>query len=294
MQKITPELWFDRDVLQAAEFYVSTFPNSRLLSRYQLHDTPSGTVEVVNFDLMGLEFNAFGDGSQFKFNPSVSFLVTLKVKDEVDSLWEKLLPGGQVLMELGEYPFSGRYGWVQDKYGISWQLLFSTEPGSTQEINPVVMFVGALTGKAEEAINFWTSLFPQSTIHEIHRYGKNEEPDKPGTIKHASFSLSGQKFRVMDSAYEHVFSVYESISFVISCSNQAEIDYYWNRLSAVPEAEACGWLKDKFGVSWQVVPRRLNEMLLSGDRKKMDQVTQALLLMKKLEIVRLEEAFSSR
>jgi predicted 3-demethylubiquinone-9 3-methyltransferase (glyoxalase superfamily) len=259
-----------------------------------MHDTPSGTVEAVNFTLMGLEFSAFGADTSNTFNPAISFLVTLKVKDEVDSLWEKFLPGGQVLMDLGEYPFSGRYGWVQDKYGISWQLLYSTEQGSTRGINPVVMFVGAMCGRAEEAINFWTSVLPQSTIHEIHRYGKNEEPDEAGTIKHASFSLSGQKFRAMDSAYKHAFTVNEAVSFVISCGNQAEIDYYWNKLSAVPEAEACGWLKDKYGVSWQVLPGRLNEMMLSSDQEKIDRVTQALLPMKKLDLAGLEEAYSGK
>ena len=125
MQKIIPHLWFDKEAVEAAEFYTSVFKNSRIKSTTKLHNTPSGSVDIVTFDIMGYEFMAISAGPLFKINPSISFHVKCKTTDEVDAIWEKLLDGGKVLMELGEYPFSKKYGWIQDKYGVSWQIIFS-------------------------------------------------------------------------------------------------------------------------------------------------------------------------
>jgi predicted 3-demethylubiquinone-9 3-methyltransferase (glyoxalase superfamily) len=125
MQKITPHLWFDKEATEAANLYVSTFPNSKVKNTTMLHNTPSGSVDIVNFELLGLEFQAISAGPLFKFNPSISFHVTCKTKEEVDEIWKKLSHGGQVLMELSAYPFSERYGWLQDKYGLSWQIIYS-------------------------------------------------------------------------------------------------------------------------------------------------------------------------
>ena len=294
MQKIIPHLWFDKEAKEAAEFYVSIFPGSQVKNMRTLHDTPSGSVDSVSFELFGLEFQAISAGPLFKFNPSVSFQVLLKTKEEVDAIWNRLSEGGTALMELGEYPFSERYGWVQDRYGLSWQLFYSGDPSIKQKIVPFVLFVGDMCGRAEEAINFWSSVFPDSQVHVEQRYGKGEEPDREGTLRYATFSLLGQDFGAMDSAYEHQFSFNEAISFIVLCETQGEIDYYWGKLSAVPEAEQCGWLKDKFGFSWQVVPAGMEAMLESGDPERIARVTQAFLQMKKFDIAALEEAYEGK
>jgi predicted 3-demethylubiquinone-9 3-methyltransferase (glyoxalase superfamily) len=294
MQKITPHLWFDKEAKQAAEFYVSTFPNSRIKSTTTLHNTPSDSVDVVTFELSGLEFQAISAGPLFKFNPSVSFHVKCSTKEEVDIIWNKLSQGGQVLMELGSYPFSERYGWLNDKYGLSWQIIYSGGGDLKQKITPVIMFVGGVCGKAEEAINFWTSVMRESKVDRILHYGKGEEPDKEGTVKYASFSLFGQEFGAMDSAHEHQFTFNEAISYIVNCDTQDEIDYYWRKLSAVPEAEQCGWLKDKYGLSWQVVPVSMDGLLQGDDREKIDRVTQAFLVMKKLDLAKLQEAYEGK
>ncbi|MDD5468601.1 MAG: VOC family protein [Anaerolineales bacterium] len=213
MQKITPHLWYDKEAVEAAELYVATFPNSKVKHTSVLHDTPSGDVDVVTFELMGLEFQAISAGPLFKFNPSISFHVACKTKESVDEIWEKLSPGGQALMELGAYPFSERFGWLQDRFGLSWQIIY-TGPESTEQITPVIMFVGEVCGRAEEAINLWTSLFPGSKVDSVQRHGKGEEPDQEGAITYASFSLFGQKFGAMDSAHNHQFQFNEAISFI--------------------------------------------------------------------------------
>jgi predicted 3-demethylubiquinone-9 3-methyltransferase (glyoxalase superfamily) len=294
MQRIIPHLWYDTKATEAADFYVSTFPNSKITSLSVLHDTPSGSVDVVSFELMGMEFQAISAGPLFKFNPSISFHVICTRKEEVDELWEKLSPGGQALMELGAYPFSERYGWLQDKYGLSWQLIYASGEHVTQKITPVIMFVGEVCGRAEEAIHFWVSIFPEAKVHALQHVGPGEDPDQDGALRYGSFSLFGQEFGAMDSAYEHRFAFNEAISFIVNCDTQEEIDYYWEKLSAVPEAEQCGWLKDKFGLSWQVVPASMDEMMRGGDRERIDRVTQAFLPMKKLDIAKLQEAYDGR
>jgi predicted 3-demethylubiquinone-9 3-methyltransferase (glyoxalase superfamily) len=160
-----------------------------------------------------------------------------------------------------------------------------------QKITPTAMFTGKVAGKAEEAINFYVSVFRNSTVGEIMRYAKGEEPDREGTIKHASYTLEGQNFAAMDSAFPHNFAFNEAISFIVHCDNQAEIDYYWDRLTADSKAEVCGWLKDKYGFSWQIVPTAMDRMLRSKDEKAIARVTEAFLKMKKLDIAILEKAF---
>src|SRR2546427_10798436 len=193
MQKITPHLWFDKEAKEAAEFYTSVFENSKIKDTTTLHNTPSGSVDMVTIELSGQEFTLISAGPLFKFNPSVSFLVACKTKDEVDAVWEKLSEGGAALMELGEYPFSERYGWTQDRYGLSWQVMFMGDREIKQKIIPTLMFVGDVCGKSEEAINSYVSVFHNAKVGEELGYSRGEEPDKEGTVKHAAFTLEGQQ-----------------------------------------------------------------------------------------------------
>lgn len=294
MATITPHLWFDKEAREAAELYVSIFPESRVTNVTTLHNTPSGDSDIVSLELSGQPFMAISAGPFFRFNPSVSFMVMCDSRDEVDRIWHSLLPGGMILMELGEYPFSARYGWLQDKFGLSWQIYCTNGEPASQKIIPVMMFVGEVCGRAEEALNYWTSVFHPAKIETLLRYGKGDEPDKEGSIKHARFSLLGAAFGAMDSAYEHKFAFNEAISFIISCESQEEIDYFWNRLSSVPEAEQCGWLKDKFGVSWQVAPKVMGELMQNGTPEQVSRVTQAFLPMKKLDIAKIRAAFDGK
>jgi predicted 3-demethylubiquinone-9 3-methyltransferase (glyoxalase superfamily) len=292
MQKIVPHLWYDTQAKEAAQFYVSLFGKGSAVKNIStVNSTPSGTVDIVSFDLAGYSFMAISAGPLFKFNASVSFTVTETTEEEIRRLWKGLSEGGRILMDLGEYPFSKLYGWLQDKYGVTWQLILIPEK-SIQQIVPMIMFVGENCGRAEEAINFYVSVFRNSKTGNILRYQKGEGADKEGTVAHAMFNLENQSFAALDSAHPHKFNFNEAISFVIRCRNQEEIDYYWNKLSADPSAEQCGWLKDRFGLSWQVVPEIMDTMLSSGDRQKTDRVTQAFLKMKKFDIARLEAAYN--
>lgn len=286
--KITPCLWFDNEAEEAAKFYVSIFPNSKILKteKYTV-DTPSnkpiGSVMTVEFEINGFKFLGLNGGAYFKPNPSISFHIKCKTKEEVDSIWNKLSKNGKVLMPLDKYLFSERYGWIQDKYGFSWQIILAKD---NQKFTPVLMFTKHLAGKAEEAINLYTTIFKDSSINFISKYEKGEEPDKKGTVKYASFILLNQEFGAMDSAHEHHFSFNEAISLMIECKDQEEINYYYNKLSADPKAEVCGWLKDKFGVSWQLIVPGFEKLT----RKK--EVMEALLKMKRIDINKLEKIYN--
>ncbi|WP_370573203.1 VOC family protein [Methanomethylovorans sp.] len=291
MQKIVPHLWFDKEAAEAAKFYTSLFKDSKIIDKTKIQGTPSGTAEMVTIELSGQEFMLLSAGPFFTFTPAVSFLIACSKKEEVDTLWEKLSQGGKALMPLDTYPFSEKYGWVEDRYGLSWQVMYIGDSKITQKITPTLMFTGDKCGKAEEAINIYTLVFRNAKVGDILRYGAGEEPDKEGTIKHAAFILEGQEFVAMDSAYEHNFTFNEAISFIVYCDTQEELDFYWGKLSAVPEAEQCGWLKDKFGFSWQIVPTVMKEMMQNKDAEKLARVTEAFLKMKKFDIAELKKAY---
>lgn len=295
-QIIVPHLWYDREAREAAEFYVSVFGrNSEVKDLSTIHDTPSGSADIVSFVIWGYEFMAISAGPHFQFNPSISFMVNFDpsqdedARERIDQVWEKLSEGGQALMPLDKYPFSERYGWIQDKYGLTWQLIFTDPEGEERPlIIPSLLFVGDLCGKAEEATDFYLSLFKESKRGAIARYPAGMEPEEEGTIMFTDFKLAGQWFAAMDSAQAHDFAFNEAVSLMVNCKDQDEIDLYWDRLSAVLEAEQCGWVKDKYGISWQIVPANMGELMARNPEK----TTPAMLAMKKLIIAELEAAGS--
>lgn len=297
MQKITPHLWFDKEAKEAAAFYASVFPNSKVTSVSQIHDTPSGDCDIVSFTVMGYTFMAISAGPVFRLNPSISFMINFDpsqdtdARTRIDTIWGKLMEGGKALMPLDAYPFSERYGWVQDRFGVSWQLIFTKPEGEERPlVIPSLLFVGGVCGKAEEASDFYMSVFGNSKRGAIARYPAGMAPDKEGTLMFTDFMLEGQWFVAMDSAHEHAFAFNEAVSLMVHCNTQEEIDRYWAKLSAVPAAEQCGWLKDKYGVSWQIIPAALGDLLAHKDPAKAKAATQAMLGMKKLDIAALRNA----
>ncbi len=297
MSRISTNFWFDSQAEEAAQFYTSLFPRSRIVDivRYpdagkEVHGQNAGSVMTVDFELDGNSFVGLNGGPLFKINQSISFFANYESRSEIDRLWKELSEGGTAHMPLGEYPFSKWYGWIEDRYGVSWQLmLVDSEP--KQRIIPCLLLVGKRCGQAKEAISFYTSVFGSAKVGFISTYGPGHEPEAEDNVNYADFELEGQLFAVMESALDHRFDFNEAISFVVACSDQAEIDRYWQKLSAVPEAEQCGWLKDRFGVSWQIVPTdTLTELITNADAQTRGRVMSALLKMKKLDIAGLRAA----
>lgn len=295
MQRIIPNLWFDTQAVEAAEFYTSVFPESKLMFKSVIRDTPSGDCDLVSFTIWNKEFMAISAGPLFQFNPSVSFIVNFDpllfngsedaALQALNFVWGNLVEGGQALMEIGSYSFSQRYGWVQDKYGVSWQLMLTDPKGEPRpSIIPALMFAGPKAGNAEKAINFYLSVFKDAQAGTLHRYPADSPSDKKGTVMFADFKLEDTWFAAMDSGYEHGFDFNEAISFMIPCKDQEELDDYWAKISAVPEAEQCGWCKDKFGLSWQISSEEIETIFRRGSQEEMDRITQKLMPMKKIDI----------
>ena len=292
MQGITPHLWFDTEAVEAANFYCETFPDSRVTSVRTLPGTPSGDVDTVAFELFGQPFMAISAGPLFRFNPSVSFAVSCATAEEVDRYWQPLSAGGSVLMELGSYPFSERYGWTTDRFGLSWQVSLAPDGDPGQRVTPTLMFVGDVAGRAEEAMRLYTSVFPESGIDLVVPYGADAAPNAEDDTMYASFRLAGQQLAAMDSRLDHDFGFNEAISLLVNCDDQDELDRYSDALSAVPEAEQCGWIKDRFGLSWQMSPADLDRMMGEGTDEQIARVTEAFLAMKRFDLAELHRAYA--
>lgn len=294
MHKIVPCLWFDRNGSEAVDFYLSLFENSRPgktthfnRSSSEASGQPEGLVMTRSFELAGRKFMILNGGPNFKFTPAISFMVECPSGEEVERLWSSLSEGGSVLMELGEYPWSKKYGWVQDRFGLSWQLILSD---GKLDIAPCLLFVNDKCGRTEEAIGHYRSQFQQSDVAMMERYGSGE-PGKEGTVKFAKFSLEDFDIVAMDGPGEHDFTFTPAVSFMVYCDAQSEVDRFWDGLSEGGAPGRCGWLEDRLGISWQIVPSALEKLLKSDNPAREKRVMVALMAMDKLDIGRLQEAY---
>jgi predicted 3-demethylubiquinone-9 3-methyltransferase (glyoxalase superfamily) len=283
IEKITPFLWFDTQAEEAANFYVSVFGNSSVKKVVRNGEA----VMVVDFLLDGQKFTALNAGPMFKFNPSISFFVVCETEAETDLVWQKLSEGGQVMIPLEKQVWSEKYGFLQDRYGLAWQISLGEIAEVGQKITPSLLFTGPQQGQGAAAVQLYTALFGESSITGIQRYEAGEEGPE-GWVKHAQFQLEGQTFMIMDNPMNQAYTFNEAISFVVNCGTQAEVDFFWNGLIADGGEESnCGWLKDKFGVSWQIIPEALPLLLADPDPAVAQRAMNAMLKMRKIEIEKL-------
>jgi len=273
---IYPCLSFDDNAKEAAGFYVSVF-GGRILDASPM---------VVHFMIEGQKFMALNGGPHFRINPSISFFVIYESEAETEKAFHLLSENGSVLMPLDRYEWSSRYAWVQDRYGVSWQLMTGTIPASGQKITPCIMFSGKQFGKAAEAIRLYTSVFDNSAIEMEVAFEPKDGVS--GGLKHSRFSINGFDLVAMDSPQDHQFHFTEGVSIFVNCFSQEEIDRYWEAFAKEGEESQCGWIKDKFGLSWQIVPAVLAKLM--SDPQRAPRVVQAFLRMKKFNIRAIEEA----
>lgn len=292
MDRIVPYLWYDKEALEAVNLYISLFEESEMTFEQHMEGTPSGPeAATYEFKLAGQTFGAINGGPFFTFNPSMSLSVICDTHEEIDHLWEQLSEGGKVLMPLQDYPFSAYYGWVQDRYGLSWQLIDSEGEDYKQKITTQMMFSGQSTGRAQEAMDYYTEIFKDGSIKDVAEYGEGQAEAPEAKVSHARFEILDMELLAADNGMSVAYEFNEAFSLMVLCVTQAEIDYYWEKLSDDPEAEQCGWLKDQFGVSWQIVPAHFNDLLAKGTAKQHQAVIDAFLPMKKFDIVHLEKVW---
>jgi len=280
---IFPCILFNGDAKKSADFYCKIF-GGKITADTQI---------VINIELFGQTIMLL-NGPEKEKNPSVSFMVICETEDEVQKYWEQLKDGGTALMDLGTYPWSKKYGWIRDRYGVTWQL-FLGEKTNEQKLVPTLMFIHQNNGKAAEAMEFYTKTFPNSTIGNISKYKDGgESGEDPEHIMHAHFTIDGYNMFCMDNSYDHQFDFNEGISMVVMTDSQEETDYFWNSLSGEGGSEeVCGWVKDKYGLSWQIFPRQSMRLISDPDKEKVNKVIQAIMKMKNIIIKDLEEAYNS-
>lgn len=296
MQRIIPNIWCQGTAAEAGAYYASVFPDaaSAVTARYPETGLPdfqrdyAGKELVVDVDIQGYLLRLINAGNEFRPTPALSFMVTVdprrfggnasddsEARAVIDRIWAALSDGGTVLMPLDAYPFSPHFGWLADRYGVSWQLILPYPVGDeTPFIAPHFLFTGAQP-HAREAVEFYTALFDDAAPGTLVPYPEGSGQEG---VMFGDFTLAGQRFTTADGGPVHDFTFTPGFSLQVDCADQAEIDRLWEALSAVPEAEQCGWLVDRFGVSWQIVPARMEELMQRPD------AYQHMLAMKKLVI----------
>ncbi|MDW5287660.1 VOC family protein [Formosa sp. PL04] len=271
--EIVPCLWFNQEAQSAATYYCSIFNDSEILSENEM---------VVNFKINGKLFMGLNGGPAFTINESTSFFVYCGSDTEIERLHKALSCDGSVLMPLGEYPWCKKFAWVKDKFGVSWQL--DVDPiNSNQTIVPALLFTEEKFDKLKEASVFYQSVFPNSMSLLDMPYGKGAPEVPEDTVLFTQFKLNTNIFNLMSSNIKHEFDFNEGVSFVVYCETQNEIDTLWEQFTTNGGQESqCGWLKDKYGVSWQIVPTVLEQLL--SDPERAPKIVEAFLKMTKFDI----------
>lgn len=295
-QKIAPFFWFDGQAEDAARMHTELFGGSiNALSRYpaagqDIHGQPEGQVMVADYEILGYRINGINAGSVFKPSPALSLFVQLEDRGEVERIWKGLSDGGEVLMPLDAYDWSALYGWCNDRFGISWQIALAIEGDTVRPVTPMLMFTGKVAGRAREALDFYAGVFPGAEVETAWPYPEGA-PEPAGSIMHGRAFVGGSGLMAMDSSMTHKFGFDEGCSITIGCENQKEIDYYWERLvDGGGEHGPCGWLKDRFGFSWQVVSNEVIALYLEEDRAVAARAMQAMMTMSKIDIAAIKAA----
>lgn len=247
MKDITPCIWHSANLSEMVDYYTTIFPNVEVRSQSEM---------LVELTMGGKLFRFLAGNTSELPNPSISFYHLCTTKDEAYELWERLSLDGQEMVPLDSYPWSPLYGWISDKFGISWQIAVHEWEEIGQKITPAFLFVNQYAGKARPAIELYSRLFDKFDLDGIMYFDETEK-----MIQHSQFALNGQKFMFMDSPEPHEFTFNNGISFMVECEDQAEIDHYWNAITRYGKEGMCGWCTDEFGVAWQIYPRKLSELM---------------------------------
>lgn len=274
-----PCLWFQSNAAEAVNYYNTVFRNSAIYSSGEM---------ACSFQLMDTRFIAINGNRENGFNPAVSFFVYCGSENEIERLYDLLRQDGNVLMPLGAYPWASKYAWVSDKYGINWQLDID-DIKTKHKIVPALMFANHKAASVKLAVEHYTGIIPQSRILLESPFGPDAGMPEDAVL-FAQIKLNQFVLNCMASPVEHHFDFNPAVSFVIECSGQDDIDYYWDELGKNGTYQMCGWLTDQFGVSWQIIPDRLPELLSSpGNAGKLFPV---MTQMRKINISDMESALS--
>lgn len=299
MQTIYPCFWYDFTAEEAADLYQQALPNTSVVStlHYPTEELPAfqqdfaGLPLMVELTINGFSINLFNGGDAFTPNPSLSLMLIFDPSSNPDA--EQALrhaaavlgEEGNAIMPLGEYPFSPLYAWIEDKYGVSWQLLTPMEPlrEGRPFVLPTFLFGHITDSRARAALNLYTEIFEDAEIGTVIPYDETAEPVDMGGVIYSEMQLADQWFVAMDAAEPVEFSFTPGASLLVKCTTQEEIDRLWDGLSATPSAEQCGWCRDEFGFSWQIIPEAFQTLCTDP------QAYAAMMKMKKIILAELND-----
>jgi len=274
---IYPCIWFNNNAQEATTFYCDIFPDASILESNPM---------VTRFKAGGIVFMLLNGGPKYKTTPAVSYFVYCNGEATINRLYDLLKEGGKVLMPLGKYDWSPRYAWIEDRFGVNWQLDVE-EINNQQKMVPNLLFVNKKNTQVAAARDFYVKTFANSMPLMQMAYPP-EAAMGEGTLLFAQFKLNGFIMNAMSSNLQHDYDFTPGNSFVVECDDQQEIDYFWETLGAGGRYDMCGWLTDQYGVSWQVVPSILSQLM--QDKEKAPRVIQAFLQMQKFDIQALLDA----
>lgn len=275
-QRIVPNLWFSGNAEEGGNFYAQVFRGAKVggIQRYptegllDFQKELAGKPLTVDVELPDCKISLINAGNEFRPNGAGSFMINFDPTSHddaaayLDQVHGALTEGGTELMPLGEYPFSKRYAWVEDRYGVNWQLMLTNPDGEPRPfVIPSLMFCGPAQNKCAEAVEHYIATIPGSALGNRFDYVEETGPAKAGSVMFSDFQLAGQWFTAMDSGVDQPFTFTEGFSLMVTADGQDELDRIWSALSKVPESEQCGWCKDQFGLSWQVIPANLDELM---------------------------------
>ena len=283
-QNTLVNLWFKgEDLKKAVDKYTKIFDNSKILRSVNF-DTPfDTTADCIEFALGGRVFQAINAEPAFEFNNSFSLVVMCPTQKDLNSKWEKLISnGGKVVMPLDKYDFAESYGWLVDEFGLSWQVFLDGKMPFDFEIVPSLLYP---KGKAKEALEFYATVFTDFRINFVDYLDEEKN-----NIIFSCFTINDSDYFTSDNLLGQDLPFNESTSIMIECDTQEEIDYYWDKLSADKDGGQCGWTKDRFGLSWQIIPKYINEVFFDQDKEKYNKILSAMFEMKKIDLEKLKEA----
>jgi len=273
---VYPCIWTNHQNAEMSAVYGGAFDCLSVLS---------STPFVTELALGDYRMLLLDGGDKFSPNPSISIFIKMTDKAALQKAWDKLTEGAKVMMPLQAWPWSPMYGWVKDRFNVSWQLFWEEKAEEDFVLSPCLMYVGDNAGKTKDAMDFYCSMFKPSVINGVTYYGEGGG-DVASYINHAEFTLGNNLLMAMDSSHMHGFDFSEGISLVVPCKNQEEIDHYWASLTNGGAESICGWLKDRYGVSWQIVSANIG--ILMSDQEKAPKIFERILKMKKIIVADLE------
>ena len=283
-QNTLVHLWFKgEDLKNAVDKYTKIFENSKILRSINF-DTPfDTTADCIEFTLGGRVFQAINAEPAFEFNNSFSFVVMCPSQEDLNTKWTNLISnGGKEIMPLEKTDFAECYGILEDEFGLTWHVFLDGQMHFDFEVVPVMMYP---QGKTKEALEFYSTVFKDFAINFVDYLDEEKN-----NIIFSCFTINGSDYFAWDNLEEVDYPFNESTSIMIECETQEEIDYYWDKLSADKNDGQCGWTKDRFGLSWQIIPKYVNEVFFNQGKEKYNKISSAMLEMKKLDIEKLKQA----